>query len=134
VRKPYGEARNRWAEAGRGNYWGAREVFDLDGDGVGDRPHHAGDPFASLAALRPVLEVFTGTPAARALSWAERAFPVFDLPLVVDPAPLAAPLEGVPAAEEAPPAGRSSRAALPSLALLVLAPLAAAALKLRRRP
>lgn len=91
VRKPYGQALNTWAVDGRGNYWGDRSVYDLDGDGVGDRPHAAGDPFAGLAATRPVLEVFAGTPAALALSWAERAFPMFDLPRVVDPAPLVSP-------------------------------------------
>ena len=88
VRKPNGDARNVWAEDGRGNYWGDRSIYDLDGDGVGDRPHLVGDPFAVLAANRPVLEIFAGTPAALALSWAERAFPVFDLPRVEDPAPL----------------------------------------------
>jgi len=76
---------------GVANYWGDRAVFDLDGDGIGDRPYSAGDPFAGLAAGRPVLEVFAGTPAALALSWAERAIPVFRLPQVVDPAPLVAP-------------------------------------------
>ncbi|HEX7024315.1 MAG TPA: hypothetical protein VF187_05820, partial [Gemmatimonadales bacterium] len=88
VRKPNGDARNAWAEGGRGNYWGDRSIYDLDGDGIGDRPHLVGDPFAALAAKRPVLEIFAGTPAALALSWAERAFPVFDLPRVEDPAPL----------------------------------------------
>jgi len=95
VRKARGGGENVWAVAGRGNYWGDGSIFDLDGDGVGDRPYRAGDPFASLAALRPVLEIFAGTPAAKALAWAEEAFPVFDLPRVVDPAPLIAPPPGV---------------------------------------
>lgn len=97
VRKPIGAGLNRWAAEGQGNYWGDRSVFDLDGDGVGDRPYRAADPFATLAALRPVLEVFAGTPAATALSWAERAFPVFDFPDVEDPAPLVEVPAGVPA-------------------------------------
>jgi len=91
VRNVLGTGENTWARDGRGNYWGDRDVFDLDGNGIGDRPYTAGDPFASLAAGRPVLELFVGTPAAAALSWAERAFPVFDIPRVVDPAPLARP-------------------------------------------
>ena len=99
VRKPNGDGvnTNRWAEAGQGNYWGDRSVFDLDGDDIGDRPYRAGDPFATMAALRPALEVFTGTLAGRALSWAEEAFPVFNLPRVVDPAPLVRPPAEVPA-------------------------------------
>ena len=98
VRKPNGDGvnTNRWAEAGQGNYWGDRSVFDLDGDGIGDKPYRAGDPFAAMAALRPVLEIFAGTLAARALSWAEEAFPVFNLPRVLDPAPLVRPPAEVP--------------------------------------
>lgn len=105
VRKAAGGGRNVWAVDGRGNYWGDRSVFDLDGDGIGDRPYRAGDPFASLAALRPVLEIFAGTPAARALSWAEQAFPVFDPPRVEDPAPLVRPPAGIPGAWARPRGG-----------------------------
>ena len=95
VRPARGGGENAWAEAGRGNWWGDPSVYDLDGDGVGDRPYRAGDPFASLAQARPALEAFTGTLAARALAWAERAFPVFGLPTVVDPAPLARAPDGL---------------------------------------
>lgn len=98
VRSAVGGGENTWAMDGRGNYWGARDVFDLDGDGIGDRPYQASDPFATLAALRPVLEIFSGTPAAMALSWAERAFPVFGLPTVTDPAPLVHPPDVAPIA------------------------------------
>jgi nitrous oxidase accessory protein len=89
VRKLLGSSDNAWSLDGRGNDWGDPAVFDLDRDGIGDRPYRAGDPFLSLAAARPALEIFGGTLAARALSWAEEAFPVFGLPRVVDPAPLA---------------------------------------------
>jgi nitrous oxidase accessory protein len=99
VRNVLGSGENAWAVDGRGNYWGARGIVDLDGDGIGDRPYEAGDPFASLAGTRPVLELFAGTPAAAALSWAERAFPMFDLPHVVDPFPLARPPKDTPRLE-----------------------------------
>lgn len=151
VRKPNGDARNEWAQEGRGNYWGDPSVYDLDRDGIGDRPYAAGDPFAGLAAGRPVLEIFTGTPAALALSWAERAFPMFDLPRVVDPVPLtAAPADaGLPAdrsadtsAPEAPgeratDAGR--RGAPSRLLVMLLIPLLALSIGgtrrvLQRRP
>lgn len=101
VRPARGGGENAWAEAGRGNWWGDPSVYDLDGDGLGDRPYRAGDPFSSLAQARPALEAFTGTLAARALAWAERAFPVFGLPTVVDPAPLARAPDGLPL--EVPP-------------------------------
>jgi nitrous oxidase accessory protein len=89
VRKVLGGGDNDWAVQGRGNYWGTRDVFDLNGDGIGERRHRVGDAFSSLAAARPVLDIFAGTPAARALNWAEEAFPVFGTSRVEDPAPLA---------------------------------------------
>jgi nitrous oxidase accessory protein len=95
VRTARGGGENAWSKDGRGNYWGDRGIYDLDGDGIGDRPYRVGDPFATLAGLRPVLEIFAGTPAALALSWAEQAFPVFGLPRVEDPAPLVRVPEGV---------------------------------------
>jgi nitrous oxidase accessory protein len=96
VRRARGTGDDRWAVGGHGNYWGDRAVFDLDGDGVGDRPYQAGDAFATLAAPRPVLDLFTGTPAAHALSWAEDAFPVFGISRVQDPSPLVRPPAGAP--------------------------------------
>jgi nitrous oxidase accessory protein len=88
VRKVLGSSQNRWSVDGRGNFWGDPSVFDLDGDGIGDRPYRVGDAYATLAASRPALDLFTGTLAARALAWADEAFPVFDLPRVEDPHPL----------------------------------------------
>jgi nitrous oxidase accessory protein len=129
VRKPYGDARNEWAVDGRGNHWGDPRVFDLDGDGVGDRPYEASDPFASLAGSRPALEIFIATPAALALSWAERALPVFDLPGVTDPAPLVAPPANVPRQDGA----RANSASRGRRGLLALLPLMALALALGRR-
>jgi nitrous oxidase accessory protein len=110
VRTARGGGKNAWAADGRGNYWGDRGVFDLDGDGIGDRPYRVGDPFASLAALRPVLEIFAGTPAALALSWAEQAFPVFGLPRVEDPAPLVRAPVGAGSGGEAGRGGRVGEA------------------------
>lgn len=128
VRKVLGTGENAWSAIGRGNYWNDRQVFDLDGDGLGDRPFQAGDPFAGLAAGRPVLDIFSGTLAARALAWADEAFPVFDLPRVTDPHPLAqAPawLEAAPAptatfASSRPTVGAPWWSLLPALSLAVL--------------
>lgn len=118
VRRQSAAGVNEWSVGGVGNYWGDASVLDLDGDGVSERPHEAGDPFVSLAAGRPALALFQETPAARALAWAERAFPVFDLPHVRDPHPLAAPPAGAPA-PEARPAGPAA-IDLPALAMAAL--------------
>ena len=133
VRKVLGAGENAWSLGGRGNDWGDPAVFDLDGDGIGDRPYSAGDPFLALAASRPALEVYSGTLAARALSWAEEAFPVFGVPRVVDSAPLA-PRRSVASREPAAlPAPRTvGRATLPP-ALMVMPVLALLAWRLRRR-
>jgi nitrous oxidase accessory protein len=79
--------------AGRGNYWAAASDggFDLNGDGVLDASHAASSPLAELALTRGGLRLFLGSPAARALSWAERTFPVFAVSQVTDSCPLAAP-------------------------------------------
>ncbi len=90
VRISRGNGRSTWSVDGRGNYWDVSSVFDLNGDGVGDKPLRVGDAFATLSQSRPALELFAGTPAARALSWAEEALPAFTTLRVVDPAPLIA--------------------------------------------
>ena len=110
---------NEWAVDGRGNYWGDASVLDLDGDGVGERAYEAGDPFVSLAAGKPALSLLQGTPAARALGWAERAFPVVDLPHVRDPHPLAALPAGVPVSRTAAAGGGIELPALALAALLI---------------
>jgi nitrous oxidase accessory protein len=89
VRKVLGAGVNAWDDGARGNYWSDPAVYDLDGDGMGDRPHAVGDVYTALAATRPALELFSGTLAARALAWAEEAFPVFAVPRVEDRFPLA---------------------------------------------
>ncbi len=98
VRKVLGTSVNAWDDGRAGNYGGDPAVYDLDRDGIGDRPYRVGDTFTALAAARPALELFSGTLAARALAWAEEAFPVFDVPRVTDRFPLARR----PAAPEAP--------------------------------
>ena len=109
---------NDWSVDGRGNFWGDPAVYDLDGDGVGERPYEAGDPFVTLAAGKPALALFQGTPAARALAWAERAFPVFDLPHVRDPHPLASLHDGAPLSRASPMT--EAGVELPALALAAL--------------
>ncbi len=92
---------------GHGNYWSsARDGYDLDGDGVLDAPHDASSPLAELALNREGLRPLLDSPAARALGWAERTFPVFATAGVIDSCPLAraprmAALADLPAAPAA---------------------------------
>lgn len=107
---------------GRGNYWQAAkdDGYDLDGDGILDRPHQASSPLAELARAREGLRLFLGSPAAHALDWAERTFPVFSMDQAEDPCPLArAPVLGtltaLPAPEEDESEGGQYAVAVASL-------------------
>ncbi|HEU4799200.1 MAG TPA: nitrous oxide reductase family maturation protein NosD [Gemmatimonadales bacterium] len=74
---------------GRGNHWAAAtRGYDLDGDGRLDQPHSAGSPLMELARDRSSLRLFLTSPAASAMEWAERTFPVFRVDLPVDECPL----------------------------------------------
>ena len=79
---------------GRGNHWSAAtRGYDLDGDGTLDQHHSAGSPLMEMARERSSLRLFLTSPAASALEWAERTFPVFRLDLPVDQCPMREPPE-----------------------------------------
>jgi nitrous oxidase accessory protein len=83
-----------------GNYWSDNDQPDLDGDGRSDRPYRIGSLFDHLRGNLTAADLMAQSPAAAALSAAERAFPVLDPVQVTDAAPLARPpvLPQVPAA------------------------------------
>jgi nitrous oxidase accessory protein len=87
--------RNTWSVDGRGNYWGDAIIYDREGRGVSALPYRLENTYESLAARRPVLAFFTGTPAAEAIDLAARLFPVFaPRAQLTDPHPLSrAPLD-----------------------------------------
>lgn len=90
-------ANNKWNEGGRGNFWDSYGGYDFNGDGVGDVPFRSGGLFSHLTASFPELHVLAGSPALTAVEWAEKAFPVFAVPVVTDPAPLLRPRLPTPA-------------------------------------
>jgi len=117
----------RFCEGGRGNYWGAaaRQGYDLDGDGVLDQPYGASSPLAELARGREGLRLFLDSPAAQALDWAERTFPVFDVEQAEDACPAARPpeigaLASLPAEAEAGTSTQYAAAAASAIAGLGL--------------
>ncbi len=125
---------------GRGNYWdaAARDGYDLDGDGTLELPHATTSPLGESARRRVGLRLFLGSPAARALEWAERTFPVFDVPGAVDHCPLAAPPEPAMLAR-LPHAPAGAAGGLPAqsaagIAVLGAGGLLLAAVQWRRRP
>lgn len=136
------DAAGGWAEGayqlcrdGRGNFWSAarRNGFDLEGDGVLDESYAPSSPLGEMAREREPLRLFTSSPAARVIEWAERTFPVFDLPQVVDSCPLAAP--GARLTELAAPGDGSDMTLLRGglLGILTMSGLGLAGVRLRDR-
>ncbi len=83
---------NRWSVGGRGNFWSDYVGFDADGDGVGDTPYTLEQFFENLADRWPEAGILRGGPAAEALEFGARAFPVVQpRPTLVDDHPLLDP-------------------------------------------
>jgi nitrous oxidase accessory protein len=87
-----------------GNYWSENDEPDLDGDGRSDRPYRLVSLFDHLRGNLTAADLMAQSPAARALSAAERTFPVLDPVQVLDHFPLARPpvLRDVPAPASRP--------------------------------
>jgi nitrous oxidase accessory protein len=124
---------NRLSDGGAGNYWSEARPYDLDGDGLGDAPHHPVGFFAFVSKQYPDLTVFSGSPAVVALDSAQRSLPALHPTEMADPHPLLVPPEPPPYRGPAVP-GRRGRGNRPLVGLVagVLAAGGTAALGLRR--
>lgn len=128
---------NLFDDGRRGNYWSENAPYDLDGNGVSDIPYSPVSAFAFLSKQYPDLAILGKSPAATALSVAERTIPALRPSEIVDrfplvsPAPMAPP---APAPEPSKPLGRRARAAaLAGFTLLAAGGLAGALGKGRGR-
>lgn len=83
---------NLFAKNGQGNYWNDYSGFDLDRDGIGDIPYLSGDPFTFLMKKAPAVRLFLNSPAASALEFSEKMFPIIDIPMVKDEYPVVEPI------------------------------------------
>ncbi len=83
-----GQASNRFAERGRGNYWSDYTGTDSDHDGIGDTPYHQTDAFGYIVGRHPEARVFALSPAAALLRKGEQLLPLLNVEGVTDPAPL----------------------------------------------
>jgi nitrous oxidase accessory protein len=79
--------RNIW----QGNYWDDYEGFDIDGDGIGDKPYELYSYADRIWMDVPVARFLQGTPVMAVLDFLERLAP-FSTPdmLVRDKSPLMA--------------------------------------------
>lgn len=77
-----------WSDAGRGNYWSDYLGWDMNADGVGDRPYEPNDAVDKLLWRYPMARVLMSSPAIETLRWVQRRFPVFRPQGVRDSHPL----------------------------------------------
>jgi nitrous oxidase accessory protein len=77
-----------WSASGRGNFWSDNNGFDLDGDGIGDRPYHPNDLVDQILWRHPMAKLLLNSPALHVLRWAQSAFPTLYPGGVTDSAPL----------------------------------------------
>ncbi|MFN8007783.1 MAG: nitrous oxide reductase family maturation protein NosD [Terriglobia bacterium] len=105
---------------GRGNFWSDYDGYDLDGDGIGDVPHKIQNVFEYMEGNYPRLRLYLDSPAAQALSLAEKVFPVVPGSAEVDPAPLMRRMES-PMPAIIPEASPAFHGTLGTLSLTMLA-------------
>lgn len=80
-----------WAHDGRGNYWSDNPAFDLDGDGIADRPYRPNDVMDVILWTLPAAKALINSPAVQMVRWAQSRFPALYPGGVVDSAPLMRP-------------------------------------------
>lgn len=80
-----------WAEGGRGNYWSDNPAFDLDGDGIADRPYRPNDVMDEVLWTLPAAKALLNSPAVQMVRWAQARFPALYPGGVFDSAPLMRP-------------------------------------------
>jgi len=114
-----------------GNYWSDYSGYDADGDGYGDVPYRAVRVFDLLTGRNSALRVLHYSPAAQALDFGARLFPLFaPRPMATDPAPRMSP----GALPYAPPTqGRAAKVLIVSLSALGLGALSLSTPRIRRR-
>ena len=77
-----------WSHKGRGNYWSDNAAFDLDGDGIADRPYRPNDLVDDVLWRYPQAKLLLNSPAIDLLRLAQSQFPGLLPGGVVDMAPL----------------------------------------------
>ena len=82
-----------WSADGRGNYWSDHTAFDLDGDGIADKPYRPNDMIDQVLWTQPAARLLLGSPAVQLIRWAQAKFPALLPGGVVDQHPLMHPVE-----------------------------------------
>ena len=77
-----------WSWQGEGNFWSDYLGWDINADGIGDRPYEPNDAVDKLLWKYPVARVLMSSPTIDTLRWVQRQFPVFRPKGVRDSFPL----------------------------------------------
>jgi len=77
-----------WSRDGRGNYWSDYLGWDLNADGIGDRPYEPIDGVDRVLWKYPLAKVLMHSPAIDTLHWVQNQFPVLRPQGVQDSHPL----------------------------------------------
>jgi nitrous oxidase accessory protein len=77
-----------WSAEGRGNFWSDNLAYDLDGDGIADRPYQPNDLVDQVVWRHPMAKLLLNSPAVQVLRWAQSEFPAIKPGGVTDSAPL----------------------------------------------
>jgi nitrous oxidase accessory protein len=80
-----------WGHTGRGNYWSDNPAFDLDGDGIADRPYRPNGVMDQILWAYPQAKILANSPAVELIRWAQARFPAIRPGGVIDSAPLMRP-------------------------------------------
>lgn len=77
-----------WSEDGVGNFWSDYLGWDMNADGIGDKPYEPNDAVDKLLWRYPMARVLMSSPAIETLRWVQKQFPVFKPQGVQDSYPL----------------------------------------------
>jgi nitrous oxidase accessory protein len=80
-----------WSAGGQGNYWSDNPAFDLDNDGIAERPYRPNGLVDQILWRQPLAKLLLNSPAVQVLRWAQSEFPALHPGGVTDSAPLMAP-------------------------------------------
>lgn len=81
-----------WSLDQRGNYWSNHIAFDLDGDGIAERPFRPNSVADQIIWRNPKAKILVNSPILQILQWAQSRFPALHPGGVQDSFPLMQPL------------------------------------------
>jgi nitrous oxidase accessory protein len=131
--EPGVDRRNTWTEDYVGNAWSDYAGYDLAGDGFGDVPHRSGGNASALMARDRSLQALRTSPALHVLDLAQQVWDAGRPTVVVDPAPLTMPTEGLPSDQRAGAGGITALVGWAAAGVVLLG-LATGGLRLLARP